>query len=59
MKCPVCNAWVSVKETRAKPQNTTYRRYECGNEHRFTTVEVVNKVISPKADHPIRPSTAR
>lgn len=46
MKCPVCQAWVSVKETRSRPQNnSTYRRYECANEHRFTTTESVTKVI--------------
>jgi len=39
MKCPVCNAWVSVLETRQKSDNSTYRRYECANGHRFTTYE--------------------
>jgi transcriptional regulator NrdR family protein len=48
MKCPVCNTWVLVKETRARPDNITYRRYECANEHRFTTLEQVASVIKPK-----------
>ena len=58
MKCPVCNTWVLVMETRAKPDNKKYRRYECANGHRFTTIEVVTKVISPKPNQPIRASTA-
>lgn len=36
MKCPECGAWTSVKETRG-----IRRRRECGNEHRFTTEEVI------------------
>lgn len=39
MKCPQCNAWALVKETRQRNNNITRRRYECGNEHRFTTEE--------------------
>lgn len=39
MKCPVCGAWVMVKETRTAKDNTRRRRYECANLHRFTTVE--------------------
>ena len=45
MICPVCKAWVMVKETRARANNTKYRRYECANEHRFTTVESIERVI--------------
>ena len=41
MKCPTCKAWVEVKETRSKPNNETYRRYQCANEHNFSTKEVV------------------
>lgn len=40
MKCPICNAWSDVKETRQKKDHK-YRRYECGNLHRFTTREFV------------------
>jgi len=48
MKCPVCGAWVTVKETRSRPANTVYRRYECANGHRFVTSEAVVRVIKPK-----------
>ena len=41
MKCPICQTWVSVLETRAKPNNERYRRYLCANEHRFSTREAV------------------
>jgi transcriptional regulator NrdR family protein len=40
MKCPVCGAWTSVKETRTrKTDGVVTRRYECGNLHRFSTEE--------------------
>lgn len=39
MKCPECGAWVTVKETRTRQDNTTRRTYECGNLHKFNTVE--------------------
>ncbi|CAB5212743.1 hypothetical protein UFOVP189_43 [uncultured Caudovirales phage] len=39
MKCPQCKAWVTVLETRSKPNNETYRRYACANEHKFSTKE--------------------
>lgn len=48
MKCPVCAAWTEIKETRRRPENEKYRRYECGNGHRFTTMERVLRVIKPK-----------
>lgn len=48
MKCPVCNAWAYVKETRRQAGNEKLRRYECGNLHRFTTVERVERVIKPR-----------
>jgi transcriptional regulator NrdR family protein len=41
MKCPTCAAWVVVKETRTRQDNTRRRTYECGNLHRFNTVERV------------------
>jgi transcriptional regulator NrdR family protein len=41
MKCPQCGAWTTVKETRRRQDNTKRRTYECGNLHRFTTVERV------------------
>jgi transcriptional regulator NrdR family protein len=48
MKCPVCGTWALVKETRQRAENTKYRRYECANMHRFTTLETVAKVIAAK-----------
>lgn len=48
MKCPVCKAWVEVKETRDRPGNIKYRRYQCANIHRFVTHEKVVRVIKPK-----------
>ena len=42
MKCPVCEAWTSVKETRTrKTDGVIVRRYECANMHRFSTEERV------------------
>lgn len=35
MKCPHCQSWSLIKETRG-----TRRRRECANGHRFTSVEV-------------------
>lgn len=40
MKCPHCNAWSIVVETRKSPAFGYIRRRECANEHRFTTQEV-------------------
>jgi len=48
MKCPVCQTWVLVKESRQRPDNTMYRRYECANLHRFVTTEQVVRVIEPR-----------
>lgn len=40
MKCPECNAWALVLQTRqCKTENVTTRRYECANGHRFSTIE--------------------
>ena len=41
MKCPTCEAWTEVKETRSKPNNEKYRRYQCANEHNFSTKETI------------------
>lgn len=41
MKCPTCGAWTNVLETRMKADGK-YRRYECGNLHRFQTIEKVS-----------------
>lgn len=45
MKCPVCGVWTEIKETRKKDDNTKLRRYQCGNEHTFRTVETITKII--------------
>jgi transcriptional regulator NrdR family protein len=52
MLCPICKAWVQVLETRKRPDNQTFRRYECGNTHRFSTTESVAKILEPKATKP-------
>ena len=41
MKCPRCSTWTEVLETRQTLDNTTRRRYQCANEHRFTTIELL------------------
>lgn len=41
MNCPQCGAWAEVLEARQRTDGSTRRRYECGNEHRFTTVEAI------------------
>lgn len=48
MMCPVCGKWTQVRETRKRPGNEKYRRYECGNEHRFVTTERVTRIIEPR-----------
>lgn len=47
MKCPVCDAWTTIKESRESPIFGYIRRRECGNQHRFTTQEKVipNEII--------------
>ena len=46
MKCPVegCGVWSVVLETRTRQDNTRRRTLECGNMHKFTTVERVEVV---------------
>lgn len=46
MKCPQCGAWSSVLDTREAPLDTTKRRRECANGHKFTTVEVLSIAVS-------------
>lgn len=48
MKCPVCNAWTEVKETRTRKDGEKYRRYQCANLHRFSTNEIVVKIDQKK-----------
>jgi transcriptional regulator NrdR family protein len=47
MKCPLCKAYSDVLETRKRMDNTTRRRYVCGNMHRFTTIETIVKYDKP------------
>lgn len=49
MKCPRCNAWTNVLETRMRENNTRRRRYECANLHRFTTVEYIDPTIKTRS----------
>jgi len=44
MICPQCNAWTRTLETRHKYDNEVYRRYECANKHRFSTIESVKLI---------------
>ena len=46
MKCPFCEAWTTIKESRESPIFGYTRRRECGNQHRFTTKE---RVVSDDA----------
>jgi transcriptional regulator NrdR family protein len=39
MKCPECNAWTEVLETRGP-----WRRRQCANLHRFNTLETQTKI---------------
>lgn len=41
MKCPRCDAWAEVLETRVRVDGVRRRRYVCANLHRFTTLEVL------------------
>jgi transcriptional regulator NrdR family protein len=41
MKCPQCNTYTEVLETRTRADGVVRRRYLCANMHRFTTLEVV------------------
>lgn len=43
MNCPECGTWTIVKEARKREDNTTRRRYECANMHRFSTVERIEE----------------
>lgn len=40
MKCPECEAWTNVLETRTLLINIKRRRYQCANLHKFNTYEI-------------------
>ena len=48
MKCPTCGVWTRVLETRAI-DGGKYRRYKCGNLHRFRTMERVEIPLYTRA----------
>lgn len=41
MNCPHCGAPAFVRDSRLRASGARYRRYECFNGHRFTTLERV------------------
>ena len=56
MRCPICDSWTSVLETREGEHCTTKRRRECANGHRFGSVEVTTSMYSharPAMQHSI------
>ena len=44
MKCPTCGAWTEVVLTRWREDNTRRRVHQCGNLHKFSTVERIEEV---------------
>ena len=50
MKCPECGAWSNVLSTRETDAGVR-RRHECGNEHRFSSLQTV---IPKKSDSRLR-----
>ena len=53
MKCPECNAWTEVLETKMRDRGYKYRRYLCANGHRFSSKEVVTKFPPSGLSRPI------
>jgi len=41
MKCPVCNEKSKPSETRTRGDGIVRRRYECPQQHKFTTLEAI------------------
>lgn len=44
MKCPECNAWSTVLETRTRADGSRRRTFLCGNEHKFNSIERIEEV---------------
>ena len=44
MKCPTCNAWTTVEQTK-NAGGFVERRRKCANNHTFTTEE---RIVPPK-----------
>ena len=51
VSCPTCGTWTRVLQSRTRDDNTVYRRYECANEHRFSTKEVVTDKHTKEKKH--------
>lgn len=49
MKCPVCGAWSEVLDTREGQNESVKRRRQCGNGHRFNTLEVYPTTLHMQA----------
>ena len=49
LKCPRCGAWTDLLETRTRANGEKARRYECGNEHRFTVLGDICTVPTHKS----------
>ena len=43
MLCPICKQWTTIKDSRQTKLNMTRRRHECGNGHRFNSLEMTVK----------------
>ena len=55
MKCPVCGAWSEVLDTREGRNESVRRRRQCGNGHRFVTLEVHPTALhKPTAEATVR-----
>lgn len=39
MKCPECDTWTTVQDTRMRSDGLRRRRYQCANMHMFSTLE--------------------
>lgn len=59
MKCPTCGAWSEIKETKTKDNGTVYRRRKCGNNHLFSTYELVDRRDNPRREASIKRATLR
>ena len=56
MKCPICGGHTKGLETRTRRDGTLRRRHECGQYHRFTTLQLPGRepvvVAADKAPRP-------
>ena len=55
LKCPRCGAWTELLETRTRSTGEKARRFECGNDHRFTVIG--DTYTEPKHKSLIQPGT--